>query len=469
MELGWGLSRILVVPLYITAILAVILTLTKRIEYGIFFILPFIPHQNILDYLMDLPYGKDINDIVFAAIIIRWVIDKQRSGESIMIKNPFNYAIFAFILWTFIEMWWGASYFGMEAPTSLNDPRVIYWKNLMRIPLLFLIVINNIKSPKQMKFIVVLMIIAILFLDRAFYNIAQYQDLSHYTEATAKSGHIESLGGNELAVFLAMYVIVLVALFINFKNMWIRLFLSGPITLSYWCIAYLFSRSGYLAAFAGLAVIGLLKDKKVFVLLVALVLFWQVLLPTGVRERIAMTKSHGEYDATTQQRLGMWDLGLELLASNPFMGIGLDAAQFLDIKSEGFGGNVWHSFHNSYLQQAVETGIPGLLIYLWIFFLMLKAGWRLFRYTDDEFQKGLALGLIACVLACLAGNFAGSYWNYLSMMGYLYVLAAMVMRIMININQQESDSSLREDNDMNVSEELYASQPPITNSVENFS
>ena len=468
MELGWGLSKIMVVPLYITAILTIILTLTKRIEYGIYFIMPFIPHQNILDYMIELPYGKDINDIIFVALIIKWVIDKRRSGESFIIKTPFNYAILVFMLWTYIEMWWGASYFGTGAPLSLTDSRVIYWKNLIRIPLLYLIVVNNIKSPKQMKLIIFLMILAVLMLDRSFYNIAQYKDLSHFSENTEKVGGMGASGSNELAVFLAMYVIVLVALFTSIKNIWMKLLLSGPIALSYYCIAFLFSRSGYLAAFAGMVVIGFLKDKKVFILVFALVLYWQTLLPTAVRERIEMTRSRGQYDDTTQQRLGMWDMGLELVASNPIMGIGLDGAHHMAVKSKGYNRS-WGSYHNSYLQQAVETGIPGLVIYLWIFFLMFKAGWRLFRNTDDEFQKALSLGLMACVLSMLAGNFAGGYWNYFSMMGYLYVLAAMVMRIMIDADEQEYDSSLIGDNDIRNSENSYMSQPPIPDTVEHFS
>ena len=72
------------------------------------------------------------------AIFIRWIIDKRKSGESFLIKNPLNLALILFILWTYIEVWWGASYFNHPAPLSLADPRVVFWKNLIRIPLLFL-------------------------------------------------------------------------------------------------------------------------------------------------------------------------------------------------------------------------------------------------------------------------------------------------------------------------------------------
>jgi len=443
MELGWGLSKILVLPLYVTTILVIILTIFKRIEYGIFFLLPFIPHQNILNYLNDLPLGKDVNDIIMIAIFIRWIIDKRRSGESFLIKTPLNLALILFILWTYIEVWWGASYFNHPAPLSLADPRVIFWKNLIRIPLLFLIIVNNIKNPKHIKIIMLLMIIAIVMLDRSFYNIAQYADLSHYSD-TQKVGGMESLGGNELAVCLAMYVVVFVALFSYVRNIWVKVLLFGPIWLTYYCIAFLFSRSGYLAAIAGWAVIGFLKDKRVFIVLIAMILFWQVLLPTAVKERIEMTKTEDGYDATTQQRFGMWKFGQDIVMSSPILGAGIDASHYFDISPEGFS-STWHSFHNSYVQQAVETGLVGFGIYLWIFTLMIKAGWRLFRIGQEDFQKAIGLGLIACVFSCLAGNVAGGYWNYFSVVGYMYVLAALVMRSTINIQQGLTTPSSNKD------------------------
>lgn len=452
MELGLGLTKLLVYPLYISAILAALLTVFKRIEYGIFFIIPFLPHQNILDYLLKFPLGKDINDILFMAMLIKWVIDKRKSDESLFIKTPLNTPILLFFLWTFFEIYWGANYFGDPMPKNLADPRIIYWKNLIRIPLLFLIIVNNIKNVKQMKFIILLMTLGILLLDRSFYNIAQYRDLSHFSEDARVEATFSSLGGNEQAVFLATYVIVLVALFSYSHNLWIKLFLSGPIALSYWCIAFLWSRSGYFAAAAGLLIVGLLKNKVIAIFILALALFWQALLPTAMRERIEMTKTKRGYDISAKQRFIMWETGQEIIASNPILGSGIDAAHFFDTTAKGYTARTWHSFHNSYIQQAVETGLVGLGIYLWLFFAMIAMGWRLYRLGEDETKKGLGLGLIAAVVAFMAGNFAGSYWNYVQLSGYLFVLAGMVMRCVIG-TPEETVPSVSDHDDSNIQDE----------------
>jgi O-antigen ligase len=151
-----------------------------------------------------------------------------------------------------------------------------------------------------------------------------------------------------------------------------------------------------------------------------------------------MTKNGEEYDDTVMQRLGMWEIGKDIISSNPILGAGINASHFINITLEDFDGHTWHSFHNAYLQQAVETGLVGLAIYIWIFIIMIIEGLRLYKYADNWFHKSLGLGLVACVLACMAGNIAGSYWNYFSVVGYMYVIAAIVMQPH-TINEKSTD------------------------------
>ena len=440
MELGLGLSEILVIPLYLAGMLAVVLTLFYRIEIGLFFLIPFLSNQNILNYVNDLPLGKDINDLLFMAMLVRWVIDKQKSKESLFVKTPLNIPIFLFIIWTFIEIWWGAMYFGEPIQFTLENDRIVYWKNLIRVPLLYLIVVNNIKDTNHKKLIILLMILAILMIDRGFYNIARWRDFSHYSDQQKIGGLDQGLGGNELAVFFAMYVVVILSLFLYTRSISIKLFLSLPIVATFYCILFLFSRSGYLAAFVGCGVIGFLKDKKVFIALIVLVFAWQSLLPIAVQERIEMTKDGEDYDGTVMQRFEFWEFGSDIISSSPILGAGIIAAYRFNITAEGFEGRVWHSFHNAYLQQAVETGLVGLAIYMWIFLLMILAGWQLYKSSDDWFDKALGLGLLACVMACLAGNIAGGYWNYIGVVSYMYILAGLVMESILHIEPKQDTS-----------------------------
>jgi O-antigen ligase len=213
--------------------------------------------------------------------------------------------------------------------------------------------------------------------------------------------------------------------------------LSVPALLSYYVTLFLFSRSGYAAIAATGIFWGILKSRKVLILLIIVFLSYETLLPNAVKERIEMTKTEDGYDDTAQERFEMWKIGLGILQGNPILGAGFEFTHNFNINLEGHGTRTWHSFHNSYLQQAVETGIVGLGIYLFLFFLAVKLGWQLYNKTENGFQKGLGTGLMGATFACLAGNLAGSYWNFLNVMGYYWVLLALVIRCILNIEEQE--------------------------------
>ena len=126
-------------------------------------------------------------------------------------------------------------------------------------------------------------------------------------------------------------------------------------------------------------------------------------LPVAVEERIEMTRSDEGFDDTSRQRFAIWANGMEIISSNPVLGAGLDFTKHYIIAVEEFTGRKWQSFHNAYLHTAVELGLVGLGLYLWIFFLSVQAGWRLYKKSgdEDEISKAIGIGLIGCVFACM--------------------------------------------------------------------
>ena len=134
-------------------------------------------------------------------------------------------------------------------------------------------------------------------------------------------------------------------------------------------------------------------------------------------------------------------MGLEIVAENTILGAGFYVAQNFNINLYGNGARTWHSFHNSYMQQAVESGIVGLGIYIFLFFFAMKLGWQLYQKSDDGFEKGLGFGLIGSALACMAGNVAGSYWNFLNVMGYYWIILAMVIMSFVYLEEDGNSFS----------------------------
>jgi O-antigen ligase len=168
------------------------------------------------------------------------------------------------------------------------------------------------------------------------------------------------------------------------------------------------------------------------------------ILPVSVKERIQMTtlsedekmeiemKGAGrlstteqKYDPSTQGRFEIWKLAMDIFKKNPFLGTGYDT----------FGALQGFDTHNNYLKVLAEIGIMGFLIYLYLYYLAFKCGWNLFRIATEGPIKGLGLGFAACVITNMLCNLAHDNWTYLSLMGFYWVLLALVVRASMITNQ----------------------------------
>lgn len=111
----------------------------------------------------------------------------------------------------------------------------------------------------------------------------------------------------------------------------------------------------------------------------------------------------------TEFRMMMWEDSPRLVREHPLLGIGLDSVQM--------PGNRFHleaykkfplrggHFHSTYIELAVDCGLPVLGLWLWLmvaYFLHLR---RLLRASAQApwFYRGLALGIFASALAFYAG------------------------------------------------------------------
>jgi len=430
-EFGLGLTSLLTPVLYVSALAAIILTVTYRLEIGAYFLAFFFPLQNVLDYVNDFPFGSDINDLLLLAMLVKWMIRKREPDEPFFEPTSLHLPMALLLIWTLLALFRGSEYLGYGMPTSLGNPLLVAWKNYWMPGLFFLIVINNLKSPRQLQLLFLMTTLAMLMLDRNFYTVLNQHEVEHYSDALKDKfiGGGIALSGNSLAVFLAQNAIIFVALFLYDTNK-IRkavfLFTAG---LSYYCVMFLFSRGGYLGAVASVFFLGLIKERKLLLVLAVLVVFYQALLPQAVIERIEMTRTETGFDKTAQERLGMWEQAKEMIGESPVLGWGFSIAPFIEVRAGWqFGDRYWGSFHNSFIQTTVEQGFVGLLLVLWIYFSGMWLGWRLYKVAEDPLAKGLGLGFTASFMGLLAGNRNGSYWHFYTVASYFWIYLAIVLR-----------------------------------------
>lgn len=425
MELGLGLTKIIPFIVYFGGIAILFVTLFYRIEFGIYFLIPLLTQQTLLDHLGDYPGGEDFIDLFFFVLLLKWLLNRQKFQKDPELRRPLSISIGAIFVWTFIGLLILSHTFNF--PLATSNKSFIHWKNFLMLPLLYLIVVNNIKDEKQIKIILTLMAISMLYMDRSFYNNFANKDRSNFDESLRVGTTFSYLGPNETAVFYAQNSIVILSLFFFELHKRRKILLGVTVVFNYWCLMFLYSRGGYLAALVSFFFFGVTKDRRFLVLLVLGLIFWQTFVPTSVQQRIQMSQQgNSGIDSSIEARYDMWDQAYELIKQNPILGYGYYATHNLGIETAGNKKRA--SLHSGYMQLLLDQGLIGLGLFLIFFFICFRSGWRLFRTAEDPFLKGLGLGFAGCVLAVLAGNLAGSYWFYLNVSAFYWVNLGLVIR-----------------------------------------
>jgi O-antigen ligase len=186
---------------------------------------------------------------------------------------------------------------------------------------------------------------------------------------------------------------------------------------------YTFSRGGYLAILLSVLVLGLLKDRKLLLVLGIFLLTWQTVVPAPVRERVTMTEnSNGQLEASAQERVDLWQNAEKSILHSPIVGTGYATFQL------GEHVDSLKDTHNWYVKVMVETGIIGLIIAFMLLQQLLAMSYRLFKRATDPLYQGLGLGLFLATCSCIVANFFGDRWTYLEITGLLWVLAGAALR-----------------------------------------
>ena len=170
------------------------------------------------------------------------------------------------------------------------------------------------------------------------------------------------------------------------------------------------SRNAFLGVFAGLLIIGLLRNKYFLAGLVAVVVLFIFFAPAALRERVDSIVDLNQ--ASNHSRIVMWETGERMIADHPIIGFGdIDINKlYAQYKKPEYHGEGAH-MHNNYFQILVMFGFVGFISWLaamlYIFFKQIKV-YRLAK--NDEVLRSLALiSLVSMVAFQISGL---TEWNF---------------------------------------------------------
>jgi putative inorganic carbon (HCO3(-)) transporter len=425
----FGLERYVGLALYVSFIGASLLSVFWRPVAGIFYLLPLIPLQTIRYRMNEYPLGGSVVGIILLAV----ALGVLRKGGSILPKTPWTKLLLVYAPFTFLSLCFGSFYLGRPFPLP-GDPRFGLWQDYMTLPALLLMVAAVRPTNKQIKAMVIIMCVATLVLNRNYWSYVSGHDFSAYSEDLRDTGNMGYAGSNGLAAYEAQFAILLIALASFERKFWLRTgyYLLG--VFSAICLMYSLSRGGYAALLVGWLFLGVVKQRKLLVLLAMFILTWAGLVPQAVQQRVMMSydAQSGTLDHSAETRLVLWDDAIEVFKSSPLIGTGYNTYAYMHRNKGAFGGTAYYEdTHNIYVKVLLETGLLGFLLFAWLLAKTFFTGFRLFWRAKDPFYASLGLGISAWLLCAATANAFGDRWSFAQVSGYMWVLAGLVSEALV--------------------------------------
>jgi putative inorganic carbon (HCO3(-)) transporter len=353
--------------------------------------------------IFSLPISKSAVEICATTAIICWISRKAlvwNEGER-LIYTELNLPIAAFYLVGFLSIFWS---------THVDISVSAFWRKLTEYVLLYFIVAETMDDRKKLGGAVIALAAsaAITCLDGVYQKLSGYDLIRGYPlhsmeRITAAFKFPNGLSTWFLAVF---FPFLSLAIFARFAVR-TKAALWALVAIMSYCFYYSYTRGAFIAFTAALAVMffmaGNRRSRVTLAVVAAAALSAFFLLPEGVKDNMYITTLSGS--TSVAHRLEVWGVGWDMFMDRPLTGQGLNTfmANYERFRAPGDTG-IWYA-HNSYLQIAAETGIFGLLAFLWFVWRTITASASRWGRIRNVYLKYLNLGLFCGVVSFLLLSF----------------------------------------------------------------
>jgi len=191
-----------------------------------------------------------------------------------------------------------------------------------------------------------------------------------------------------------------------------RILLGPQLAVIFAALVLSHTRSSWIAVFCAVLLIGILRSKWLIIGLFLLAGAAYFMLPGSLGSRAKSV--FNPYEPSNYMRIILLKSSPQVIKDHPITGVGLvdllpiyDKYVYPHVPEELRYERLGH-FHNNLVQVAVQTGILGLTIFVFLMFNIVRSEWEGYRAVGDRFLKCISLGN----LAAFAGFFINGMFEY---------------------------------------------------------
>jgi hypothetical protein len=392
-------------------------------------------------------------DLIFLLLLLFWLIQLMKKKQHLKLFPSISIPAIIYILIA------GISIIQSENMTL----SFFYLISIMKSYVVFLFFANNIETKDDIFWIIMALTFAILFQSLIGF-------LQHVTGGTlgieilgeserafgmARAGQqiLSRVGGtlgsaNNLAMYLNFYIPILFSfLFVVNEATRIKIFVGIVILCGVLAEILTLSRGAWVGLACAMIICfyGIYKDRfksriKSYILTLIVISFVSISilsLFSSVRSRLF----EGDY-GSAYSRIPMSKVALEIILNNKLKGVGLNnyttVMNRYDLTIENISYKFPYAVHNAFLLIAAESGIPALIIVLFIMFTVSKKALLFFK-GKDRYLSYIGIGSYCGFLTwCIHSLFRLEHFGLNILLWFSFALIISLNRLLLSENNSAS-------------------------------
>ena len=380
--------------------------------------------------------------IILVALLVLWCAVNRRHFFT---RTPIDLPLIAFVGWVAVTIPFSA------APLySFKE-----FAKLLQQGLLFYVVVYFFRDMPSRRRLVWLLAGGLVLVGG--YGIIQFWQLIGMPLQEGAIMLVESFTPGE--VWLTTYLIMLIPL-----SLGLGVYLHRPVARTGWlvtagvatlCLLLTYSRAGLLSLLCEMTALAWFVRRRTVVIGLAVsalvvVLGSAMLFQAGLTAAIGHKAAAGKTfilpgSGTLELRVEYWKAGMTTITDHALVGSGYGKESLrLAAAGQSVGGQapLKREAHNTFLDLAIEVGVPGLLLFMWLLQRIFATALHGFRRAEDPMAKAVLLGLgVGVIGLAVRLSFDHMLIGTLALQFWVLVALAMVVYTDGSVGEQRADAA----------------------------